>query len=272
MADKDSPEASLELPSLGFGRKKKRERRAAEDAEDTIAPPAPVEPEPAAPEPAPEPQPEPAPEPASAPAIEAEPEPDPTPEPDPAPEPEPAPPPPPPAVVTPSAPIRPRPVAPKPAAEPVAGAPVPDVEPEPAASRGPGPSLPSLAAMPAALVTGLVAGLVLVGLVWASQAACDLVRGTSSCGDAGFLLLLASLIVTGWLGGVLMRGFGVPDGASTSFLGIGLVAVVLMLFLGGQLFAWWVVVVVPLVAVAAYALSQRVTTAMVEPAGREMHR
>ena len=134
------------------------------------------------------------------------------------------------------------------------------------------PALPQLGATPAALVTGLVVGAVTVGLVWASQQGCELLRGTSSCGNAGFLLLLAVFVAAAWLGGALLRGFGVDDGGSTSFLAMGIVAVVLMLFLADVLFAWWMVLVVPAVSMLAYLLSHRVTTAMVEPGGPEMHR
>jgi hypothetical protein len=133
-------------------------------------------------------------------------------------------------------------------------------------------ALPQLGAVPAALTTGLLVGALTVGLVWASQGACEVVRGTSSCGDAGFLLLLAVLVTAGWLGGVLLRAFGVAEAGSTSFLAMGLVAVVLMLFLADELFAWWMVVVVPGVAMVAYVVAHRVSTAMVEPGGREMHR
>jgi hypothetical protein len=121
-------------------------------------------------------------------------------------------------------------------------------------------------------VTGLLVGVITVGLVWASQRLCEVLRGTSSCGNAGFLLLLAVLVVAGLLGGALLRAFAVEDGGSTSFLAMGLVAVVLMLVLSDQLFAWWMVLVVPAVAMLAYVVAQRVTTAMVEPGGPEMHR
>ena len=134
------------------------------------------------------------------------------------------------------------------------------------------PVLPRLGAVPAALVTGLVAGLLTVGLVWGSQGACEIVRGTSSCGNAGFLLLLAVFVAVGWSGGALLRAFGVSEGGSTSFLAMGLVAVVLLLVLGEFLFAWWMVVAVPVVAMVAYVVAHRVSTAMVEPGGREMHR
>lgn len=224
MAEQDEPQdsagPSLELPSLGFGRKKKRQQKRDRRTTEGAVPP-PTNAVPAAPAPAAA---------GSAPAARVEPDP----------------------------------------VDPVDPGPVRD--PEPAGSSGPRPALPPLAPVPAAAATGLVVGLVVVGLVWASQGVCEVTRGTSSCGDAGFLLLLASLVVAGWLGGALLRGFGVADGGSTSFLALGLVAVVLLLFLGEQLFAWWMVVVVPVVAVTGFVVSQRITTTTVEPDGREMHR
>jgi len=262
--DSDGP--SLELPSFGFGRKRKKQ--AAREA--AAAPPEPdaAEPAPAPPEhaPAPQPPPEPAPEPTHEVAPEPSRPPEPVraaPPPQPEPEPQPAP-------VT---------------REPVAASPTQTLtehridDDETAddtdgsgSSRRSLPRLPRLRPTPAALLAGLITGVVTVALVWASQGVCELARGTSSCGNAGFLLLVAVLVVAGWLGGALLRGFGVADGGSTSFLAMGLVAVVLMLFLSDRLFAWWVVVAVPGIAVVAFVLSQRVTTAMVEPGGREMHR
>jgi len=175
--------------------------------------------------------------------------------------------------------------APQPAREPqpvaTAGAPLftdeapadePAADREPARRDRPRPALPRLGPVPAALVTGLLVGVITVGLVWASQRLCEVLRGTSSCGNAGFLLLLAVLVLAGLLGGTLLRAFGVEEGGSTSFLAMGLVAVVLMLVLADQLFAWWMVLVVPAVAMLAFVVSQRVTTAMVDPGGPEMHR
>ena len=240
MAEKDAPEGarqesegpSLELPSFGFRRTKRRKD----------APPA--EPAPTAPEPV-----------ADQPAEVA---------------------PPPPAVTAPA----PAPPSEAPAAAeaetraPLVAdqAPADTVAPPGPARRARRRPLPRLGAVPAALVTGLVAGLLTVGLVWGSQGACELVRGTSSCGNAGFLLLLAVFVFCGWVGGALLRAFGVSEGGSTSFLAMGLVAVVLLLVLGDHLFAWWMVVAVPVVAMLAYVVSHRVSTAMVEPGGPEMHR
>ena len=167
------------------------------------------------------------------------------------------------------------------ATEPAAVAPEPEpptVEDEPPAAPPPERrrrqpvSLPTIGALPAALVAGLISGLLLVGLVWASLRLCEVVRGTSSCGNPGFLLLLAVTVLAGWVGAVVLRALGVPGAGSTSALGTGLVAVVTLLFLGDALFAWWMVVAVPVVAAASYAVAVWVSTAVVEPVDDQVHR
>ena len=120
--------------------------------------------------------------------------------------------------------------------------------------------LPALPGLTAALVTGLVVGLVGVLATFASLRLCEVVKGTPSCGGPGLFVLVAIVIALVYLGGWLLRGFGVDDPGSTSFLAVGLTAVVVMLFLVDVLFAWWMVIAVPLVAMAAYALSWWVTT------------
>ena len=249
MAQKDAPEdapqepdgPSLELPSLGFRRKKRSRRARPEPAEDLAAP------EPATPARA---EASPSPEPAPAPAAEGTPAP----------------------IGEPVGGRTPLFVEEAPPARPERADAEPDEEPEPGRRARRRPTLPQLGAVPATLVTGLLVGVITVGLVWASQRLCEVLRGTSSCGDAGFLLLLAVLVVAGLLGGSLLKAFGVADGGGTSFLAMGLVAVVLMLVLADQLFAWWMVLAVPGVAMVSYLLAHRLTTAMVDPGGPELHR
>ncbi len=202
MAQKDPGDGpSLELPSLGFGRKRTRAGRAAEPA-PALAPPPGAPPEP-------------------------------------------------PRAAAPAAPVTPA-----------------DADPEPRRR----PSVRQLGGMAASVVTGLVAGLLLVGLIWLSTQTCDLVRGTSSCGRPGFPLLLAVLVVVVVAGRVLLGWFGVPDPGSTSFLALGLVAVAALLFLSNVLVAGWVAPIVVALSVAAFALSHWVTTAFVEPSGPELRR
>ncbi|MDN4161385.1 hypothetical protein [Nocardioides abyssi] len=269
--DRDKEAPSLEPPTL-FGRKRRKK----------------------APEPAPAPTPEPAPPvaettrvdlPATAPdetptaavppvpppAVVAEPEP--VTEPVAAPEPVA-----PPAPVRRSAPVRPP--APTPTPEPTppplfadeAHAPTPVPAPvltdstttEPVAPVEPeeprAPREPFVTGMPAALLTGALVGLATVGLTWLGLRACEVARGTSSCGNPGFLLLIAILVAMVLLGSALLRTFRVPDPSSTSFLAVGLLTVLVLLFLIEVLFSWTMVIVIPLLAVGCFAASHWVTT------------
>ncbi len=108
-------------------------------------------------------------------------------------------------------------------------------------------------------------GILTVGLTWAGFRLCEVIQGTSSCGDPGFLLLLAILIAMAVLGGVLLRAWNVPEPGSTSLLGVALLAVVALVFLVDVLFSSWMIVVVPLVAMATFALAHRVTVAATSP-------
>jgi hypothetical protein len=124
--------------------------------------------------------------------------------------------------------------------------------------RGPG-------GMPAAVLTGVVVGLGIVGLTWASLRSCESVQGTSSCGDAGYPMLgliLVAMVLVGWL---LLRLLRVRDPGSTSFLGTGLAVVVALLVLVDHLLDRSMVVVVPIVCAAAFALAHWVTRTFIEP-------
>ncbi|MDP3893653.1 hypothetical protein [Nocardioides sp.] len=127
-------------------------------------------------------------------------------------------------------------------------------------------SLPELSGRQAAGVTGLVVGLLGVGASYLSLRLCSVIKGTTSCGGPGLLLLLAILIVLVIAGGALLRAFGVPDPTSTSFLAVGLLAVIALLFLVEVLLSWTMVIVIPVVAAVTYLLSHWVTTEFIEPA------
>lgn len=261
MAPKDSDSSgdgpSLELPSLGFGRKRRR----------------------ADPDPQPRAEPEPTPE--SEPPAEAPDEPTGVTPAEPAAREEPT------ATLPTTAPAPSAPPAPSPTATRTAGhedltdpyseantAADDDDQLVPAggARRSRTPGLPALGGQSAAAVTGLLVGLAMIGLIWGSMRLCEVVRGTSSCGNPGFFLILASLAVMVVLGAALLRGFGVRDAGSTSFLGVGVLAVVVLLFLSGVLFEWWVALVIPALSVAAFWLAHWVSTAFVEPSGPELRR
>ncbi len=119
-------------------------------------------------------------------------------------------------------------------------------------ARRTGPPIPPSVAAP---LTGLVVGLVGAVLTYGGLRGCELARGTDSCGDGpGGLLLLAILVVMVLAGGALLAWLRVPDPRSTSFLGVGLTAVVAVVALLETLFSAWMFVVVPLVSAAAYLL------------------
>lgn len=250
MADKDGDGPSLELPTLGFGRKRKARGEAASPPSESPADPAAETPSPAPAPPSPAPQ-------AAPPAA------------------------------TPAAPrgdtethTEERPTEPMPATEP-AGRPLyadeatatrVDQERVPAGSTAPDEpakprrefSLPSIGTMPAAILTGLLVGVLTVGATWVGLRLCEVVRGTSTCGQPGFLLLLAIVVVMVLVGSALLRAWQVPDPGSTSFLGVGLLTVVALLFLVDLLFNWWMILVIPVVAMLTFALSHWVATAFVD--------
>jgi hypothetical protein len=237
MAEKDEDSSQLELPSFRFGRKRKK-REPATDEPVAVAPEhSPVETEPAAEVEAPATRLEPVDDPTAEPPAETAPEPvqdahaAATTEPEPAPEP-----------------------------VPVGGERKAEKK-EPREIR-----LPAISGMAASVVTGLLVGVLTVGATWGSLRLCEVLQGTPSCGDPGFVLLVAILIAMVLVGAVLLRAWGVPDPGSTSFLAVGLLAVIALLFLVDVLFEWWMIIVIPIVAVLTYTLSHWVTTSLIEPA------
>lgn len=268
MADEDRDEPSLELPSFGFRRRRgKKKGRTAPDAASAPAP------EPT-PEPTREPEPAPVPEPtpeATPPEPETVPEPEPTSAPAPETETEQLP-------ATPEAPVeqpaareqtavQPAYAAEEPAAATTAvAAPAePEEAPEVGSRKKERRALRlSIGAIPGAVVTGIVVGAATVGLTWGALQVCELVRGASSCGGTGLFLLLLILVAMIFVGAGLLRFFDVPDSGSTSFLAVGLLTVVVLLFLVDLLFNWWMIIVIPCVTLLTYTLSAWVTSSFAD--------
>ena len=137
----------------------------------------------------------------------------------------------------------------------------------PEAPREPGPPRePWLTGRPAAILTGLVVGGLIVAATAGSMRICTEVKGTSSCGDQGFFLMVAILAVGVLVGTALLRVAHVPEPGSTSFLAVGLLSVAALLFLVGSIFQWWMAIVIPLVSMATFLLSHWVTSTYVDPA------
>ncbi len=142
------------------------------------------------------------------------------------------------------------------------------LEPEEPHAKRRGLALPAIGALPAAVVTGVLVGIITVGLTWQSLQVCSLIKDTPSCGDSGIFLLLIVFVVMVYFGAALLRAWRVRDPGSTSFLGMALLAVVVMLFMLDSIEEWWTIIVVPVLAAVTYALSQWVTSTFTEPGDR----
>lgn len=145
--------------------------------------------------------------------------------------------------------------------------------PEPAEPRE--PWVPPITGFRAVAAVGLVAGLLIVGLTVASLRLCEAVRGTASCGGAGYLFLFAIVVAVALLGGLALARLGVSDPRGTSALAVAVIAVVVLLVLIPVIFSWTMVLVIPAISVLAYLGSHWLTTvtdeqppAWEEPAGQ----
>jgi hypothetical protein len=151
--------------------------------------------------------------------------------------------------------------------------PTPDVAPpqvgSPTATGTPSepgqPLQPWLTGRPAAILTGLVVGVLVVAATSGALRICTEVRGTSSCGRQGFFLLMAILAVAVLVGAALLRLTHVSEPGSTSFLAVGLLSVATLLFLVDSIFEWWMVIAIPLVSMVTFLLAHWVTTSHVDP-------
>jgi hypothetical protein len=149
------------------------------------------------------------------------------------------------------------------AAEPV-DEPVEEPDEEPVAEREPF-RLPTIPGRLAAAITGLLVGAFGAMLTYLSLKGCDALRGTETCGGTGVLLLVVILVLMVLLGGVVLAAWQITDPRSTSFLAVGVLAVLVMLTLMQQLFSPWMFLIVPILSALAYVLSHWVTTAFIEP-------
>lgn len=141
------------------------------------------------------------------------------------------------------------------------------------ADNGGGFALPAIAPMTAAMISGVVVGLLAVGATYLGLRGCEAIQGTSSCGGPGLFLLIAIMVGLILVGGFMLRAWGVSDPMSTSFLAVGLLAVVALLFLVDVIFSQWMLLVIPLIALGTFTLSHWVTVSFIEPAenDKELH-
>lgn len=90
--------------------------------------------------------------------------------------------------------------------------------------------LPLLSPLRAAAISGLVVGLLAVGLGWLSYELFSATRGTSAGGGWGALVLVVVAFVTFAVGELMLGGFGVEHGRFISAMSVMLVLVVVLTF------------------------------------------
>lgn len=150
-----------------------------------------------------------------------------------------------------------------------APAPAPEPEPAPAgrrAARVPraARTRPVVPAGAATLVAGVVVGAAGTGLTWAALQGCEALRGTDSCGGPGLLVLIAILSLMVVLGALLLKALRVPEPNATSFLGVGLMTVIVLVTLMESLFSAWMFLAVPVLTALSYLAAQWVSTRFVD--------
>lgn len=109
------------------------------------------------------------------------------------------------------------------------------------------------------IIVGLFVGVLACGLTYAGMVGCQKIQGTTACGGPGFFVLMAIIVMLVAAGSFLLKQFGVREPTSTSLLAVGLVAVVALAFLIEVIFAWWMIIVIPLLSAVAYAGSNMLT-------------
>lgn len=130
--------------------------------------------------------------------------------------------------------------------------------------EGPLLSLPQVPGLFAAVFTGAVCGALTVLLAWATSQGCAAVRGVGTCGSFGLFALIAILGIDVVVASALLRGLRVTDPTTTSLLGVGLVAVLAMLFFLNDTQSPAMVYVIPLLMALTFAGSWWITNAIAE--------
>jgi hypothetical protein len=127
--------------------------------------------------------------------------------------------------------------------------------------------LPGIHPAWASIITGAISGLICVLLAKGASAGCEAIRDNSSCGGGlGLLALIAILAIEVLIGAILLKAWKVSDPFSTSFLGVGLVAMVAMLFFLDVIEKASMVAVIPAITAVSFLLSWWVTVRFVEEA------
>jgi len=125
--------------------------------------------------------------------------------------------------------------------------------------------LPAINPLVGAILTGVLAGLAAVGMAIGASRGCEAVRDTDTCGGGvGLLATVAIVAIEVLIGAGLLKAWQIPDPVSTSFLGVGIVAIIAMLAFLDQINSPWMLLVIPLMTAASFALSWWVTVRFID--------
>jgi hypothetical protein len=103
-----------------------------------------------------------------------------------------------------------------------------------------------------------------VVLAWATGESCAAVRGVGTCGGYGVFALVIILAIDVAIATALLRLCRVIDPATTALLGVGLVAVLAMLFFLGQTQSFAMVYVIPTLMATTFTFAWWLTKAIAQ--------
>lgn len=116
--------------------------------------------------------------------------------------------------------------------------------------------LPHLAGVPASLSTGVIVGLVSVGLGVGALQLFSWLRGVASGGGTwGSLTFVVVAFIAFVIGELLLTGFGTPSPRLTSFLGVVLTIVVMLVVYIDQSDTRWALLIIPSVAATSFTVA-----------------
>jgi hypothetical protein len=152
--------------------------------------------------------------------------------------------------------------------------PTPQPTPRPTAAEAPAApksrkdrskrSVPELAASTAAFLVGAVIGLMGCVLTVVGLQGCEWITGTGSCGGPGLLVLVVILVAMILVGTVALRRLNVPEAGNVSFLGVGIMTAIALMFLIDYLYDLWMFLAIPVLTAVSYAVARWITTLYAE--------
>jgi len=111
---------------------------------------------------------------------------------------------------------------------------------------------------------GALVGLLGAALTFVGLKGCEVVTNTDSCGGPGLLVLLVIIVVMILVGATMLKAFRVSEAGNISFLGVGLLVVLMLLFSLDYLYEPWMVAVVVGLTAVCFSIAQWVTGQITE--------